>query len=107
GHLCTISSALALPNPTANPVATAAGVNRPIRGLCRLSWQETQLGETKRSFCNPVRSCGFQPSFVVLTCRVDLWNLPGNLACWSWRRDLNPRPSDYKSDALPAELRQP
>jgi hypothetical protein len=25
---------------------------------------------------------------------------------WSWRRDLNPRPSDYKSDALPAELRQ-
>ena len=26
--------------------------------------------------------------------------------CWSWRRDLNPRPSDYKSDALPTELRQ-
>jgi hypothetical protein len=29
------------------------------------------------------------------------------LRFWSWRRDLNPRPSDYKSDALPAELRQP
>jgi hypothetical protein len=27
-------------------------------------------------------------------------------ATWSWRRDLNPRPSDYKSDALPTELRQ-
>src|SRR4029077_16224941 len=26
---------------------------------------------------------------------------------FSWRRDLNPRPSDYKSDALPTELRQP
>ena len=26
---------------------------------------------------------------------------------WSWRRELNPRPSDYKSDALPTELRQP
>jgi hypothetical protein len=25
---------------------------------------------------------------------------------FSWRRELNPRPSDYKSDALPAELRQ-
>jgi hypothetical protein len=25
---------------------------------------------------------------------------------WSWRRESNPRPSDYKSDALPAELRQ-
>ena len=30
-----------------------------------------------------------------------------NNQTWSWRRDLNPRPSDYKSDALPAELRQP
>jgi hypothetical protein len=29
-----------------------------------------------------------------------------NLLLWSWRRDLNPRPSDYKSDALPTELRQ-
>ena len=25
---------------------------------------------------------------------------------WSWREDLNPRPADYKSAALPAELRQ-
>src|SRR5580700_3608894 len=35
--------------------------------------------------------------------------MPGqcrSLKCWSWRRDLNPRPSDYKSDALPTELRQ-
>src|ERR1700722_11919826 len=30
----------------------------------------------------------------------------GSIKCWSWRRDLNPRPSDYKSDALPTELRQ-
>jgi hypothetical protein len=29
------------------------------------------------------------------------------LVCrWSWRRDLNPRPADYKSAALPTELRQ-
>src|ERR1039458_404759 len=28
------------------------------------------------------------------------------LISWSWRRDLNPRPSDYKSDALPTELRR-
>ena len=25
---------------------------------------------------------------------------------WSWRWDLNPQPSDYKSDALPIELHQ-
>ena len=31
---------------------------------------------------------------------------PAPAYVWSWRRDLNPRPSDYKSDALPAELRQ-
>src|SRR5436309_2578141 len=29
--------------------------------------------------------------------------IPGHLApfVWSWRRDLNPRPADYKSAALP------
>ncbi len=26
---------------------------------------------------------------------------------WSWRWDLNPQPPDYKSGALPVELRQP
>ena len=25
---------------------------------------------------------------------------------WSWQRDLNPRPADYKSAALPTELCQ-
>src|SRR6267142_259426 len=29
---------------------------------------------------------------------------PLQIFWWSWRRELNPRPSDYKSDALPAEL---
>ncbi|CAI8893745.1 protein of unknown function [Methylocaldum szegediense] len=28
------------------------------------------------------------------------------LILWSWRRDSNPRPADYKSAALPTELRQ-
>ena len=32
--------------------------------------------------------------------------LSAELVLWSWRRDSNPRPSDYKSDALPTELRQ-
>jgi hypothetical protein len=32
--------------------------------------------------------------------------LPKKFVLWSWRRDSNPRPSDYKSDALPTELRQ-
>jgi hypothetical protein len=28
------------------------------------------------------------------------------LILWSWREDSNPRPADYKSAALPTELRQ-
>ena len=36
----------------------------------------------------------------------DLLRLTPPKSWWSWRRELNPRPSDYKSDALPAELRQ-
>jgi hypothetical protein len=31
---------------------------------------------------------------------------PSVIVLWSWRRDLNPRPPDYKSGALPTELRQ-
>ena len=30
-----------------------------------------------------------------------------SLIRWSWRWDLNPQPADYKSAALPIELRQP
>jgi hypothetical protein len=30
----------------------------------------------------------------------------GRLITWSWRWDLNPQPADYKSAALPIELRQ-
>ena len=32
--------------------------------------------------------------------------LPPIFVYWSWRRDSNPRPSVYKTDALPTELRQ-
>jgi hypothetical protein len=39
--------------------------------------------------------------------RLPCSRLSGIWIVWSWRRDLNPRPPDYKSGALPAELRQP
>ncbi len=32
---------------------------------------------------------------------LDLRGFPGALRGWSWRRELNPRPADYKSAALP------
>ena len=42
----------------------------------------------------------------VFYCRIRSASLPRKISWWSWRRELKPRPSDYKSDALPAELRQ-
>src|SRR6266849_1907245 len=42
----------------------------------------------------------------IFYCRIRSASLPRKISWWSWRRELNPRPSDYKSDALPAELRQ-
>jgi hypothetical protein len=44
--------------------------------------------------------------FCARTARVRAIASTSGKLFWSWRRDLNPRPSDYKSDALPAELRQ-
>src|SRR5690554_433379 len=32
---------------------------------------------------------------------------PAKTLNWSWRTESNPRPADYKSAALPTELRQP
>ena len=49
----------------------------------------------------PIRD---QLGTTVVPCDVRVWGEPGT---WSWRRDLNPRPADYKSAALPTELRQP
>lgn len=36
-----------------------------------------------------------------------LWPLGNPTTVWSWRWDSNPQPADYKSAALPVELRQP
>ena len=35
-----------------------------------------------------------------------LWPTREPLHKWSWRKELNPQPTDYKSVALPIELRQ-
>ena len=56
-----------------------------------------------------VEESGFEPLKAKLT---DLQSAPFGHSgtpphyLWSWQRDLNPRPADYKSAALPAELCQ-
>ena len=42
-------------------------------------------------------------SLLPLTARPPVRTMPKHR---SWRRELNPRPADYKSAALPTELRQ-
>ena len=58
----------------------------------------------RRKTQNGLVSEDTSPSFSFFGFRSAL--LPLQIFWWSWRRELNPRPSDYKSDALPAELRQ-
>ena len=38
---------------------------------------------------------------------ADGWAVLGFFVSWSWQRDSNPQPDDYKSSALPIELCQP
>ena len=50
---------------------------------------------------------GFEPSKL----SQQIYSLPPltarePLQTWSWREESNPRPTDYKSAALPTELRQ-
>ncbi len=66
----------------------------------------------------PFGHSGISPAFEAITPpklnhlkqEIPLKNKPVKLAPgtikWSWQRDLNPRPADYKSAALPTELRQ-
>src|SRR6185369_927659 len=55
------------------------------------------------------RPAGPRPAVAVLDLPrvVDRFLPRAEAERWSWRRELNPRPADYKSAALPTELRQP
>ena len=79
-----------------HPTFAHAATPEPLRTLRSLHWKwdhrENRPGAPKKQ--PPVN---LLPLVVRFRLRI----------AWSWRRDLNPRPSDYKSDALPAELRQP
>src|SRR6266851_3427682 len=70
----------------------------PSRKLVTLTEVSTLLqvrGTAKRSLA----LTNVVPSLLTLRCG-------GKMISWSRRRDLNPRPTDYKSVALPTELRR-
>src|SRR5437867_12559182 len=78
-------------------------LDRPIGGEGR-----TRTFEAARA--TDLQSAAFDrfatsPTLCCVETRV-FWTL--TYVCrWSWRRQLTPRPADYKSAALPTELRQP
>src|SRR3979490_45510 len=71
---------------------------RPHGGITRL---EGYCALKRRDTIPPVSQCRNPPP------ENKRESSPDSKFLWqSWRRDLNPRPSDYKSDALPTELRR-
>ena len=103
-------------SPNAGPESLVPAV-KEHRALKRIALQSRQNSTTatrpyfRARFAIQEAAAGISSSLGEL--RVSFGLLLLRLAArsrsrfWSWRRDLNPRPSDYKSDALPAELRQP
>jgi hypothetical protein len=88
------SATCAQPIPLPNPASAHTNLPESLR----LSEHAPQW-EHRRGWIQRFHS----PAEPKICCRP----FPESVSKWSWRRDLNPRPSDYKSDALPAELRQP
>ncbi len=78
------------------PFRASAPARKVLRqlGACTSQGSPRRTGPAIEKIRSPANNHQFGP------------RIPASLK-WSWRRDLNPRPSDYKSDALPAELRQP
>ncbi len=82
--------------PVAHSSTSDATEHRDLHGslpALHLYWRTLQAGTTSR----------YNQTFATSN------SIAAAAGCknWSWRRDLNPRPPDYKSGALPAELRQP
>ena len=97
-------------SPTCANPKTSAG-NRPAQTTTpqpQLSARETKC-ENSRLTPNPLPENNLKECLYYGATRA---RRRANLFCfrnlfiWSWRRESNPRPSDYKSDALPTELRQ-
>src|SRR6266478_5713037 len=80
-----------------SPTRPRKNLQRNINRICSKNYAASE--NTKRT-----RVKRHQP--VYFDFQDSLRLTPLQIFWWSWRRELNPRPSDYKSDALPAELRQ-
>src|SRR5258707_7749745 len=80
-----------------HPPVLEKNLQRNINRICSKNYAASE--NTKRT-----RVKRHQP--VYFDFQDSLRLTPLQIFWWSWRRELNPRPSDYKSDALPAELRQ-
>ncbi len=84
-------------------IRTFEGNRRQIYSLFPLATREPPRPPTVDSSIVQTPS-DFPPGSL----RADAGSKPAaaHRTTWSWRRDSNPRPADYKSAALPPELRQ-
>ena len=119
-HSCYLLVLRALPWPAprgggGERIRTSEVVRRQIYSLLPLAtWVPLQHRSPERT-AKPGRTTPaglMRPA--LLSCSAGRSPLPSSAfelvspqPVWSWRRDSNPRPADYKSAALPAELRQP
>ena len=96
---CTSGPVLPLPLSKIRLPGTPSRQNSPVAARygsrAKSFWEAAAGVSSLGEFC-------YLPGLLLLLRLV----VRSRLQNWSWRRDLNPRPSDYKSDALPAELRQ-
>ena len=74
-----------------------------------MSFKKGKKKDTRINGCLLVEEDGFEPSKLT----QQIYSLPPlatrellQMKTWSWWTDLNPRPADYKSAALPTELHQ-
>ena len=90
-----------------NAVETSCG-NCPYFLRQVLVWwrgEDSNLRSLRRQIYSLLPLAAREPLQGVYCCYVVRGGIPP-VARWSWRQESNPRPADYKSAALPIELRQ-
>ena len=87
-------------------------VRAPAGVPTRLPGPHRAGGPLRSFFCTgapfgPLLSLAFRTERRIIRERKKAWEHTGTQAfSWSWKRDLNTRPADYESAALPTELFQ-
>ena len=78
---------------------------RLLHGRSRGTWTPDIMVPNHARYQLRYTSVGNMKTFGII-CLWKFESIAIAMDCWSWWTDLNPRPADYKSAALPTELHQ-